>query len=78
MALESVDPMQTESVLIYRKALDVLLQAITPVQHGFVLQLQAGTALAQAVDGAVASDASFDLPGTLATLIRQQLIIQIH
>ncbi len=78
MALENVDPMQAESVFIYRDGLDVLLQAITPAQHGFVHQLQVGVSLAQAIEDAVASEANFDLPTILATLIRQQLILQIH
>ena len=77
LALESVDPMQPESVLIYRHGLDVLLQAITPAQHCFVQQLQVGQTLAQAVDDAVAMDADFDLSVILAILIRQQLITRI-
>ncbi len=77
LALESVDTMQAESTLIYRHGLDVLLQAITPAQHGFVQQLQAGQPLAQAVDDAVAMDADFDLTALLTTLIRQQLITRI-
>jgi hypothetical protein len=78
MALESVDPQEAESVLIYRHGLDVLLQAITPAQHCFVQQLQVGQPLAQAVDDAVVIDADFDLPAILAILIRQQLITQIE
>lgn len=77
MAIESVDSMQPEAVLIYRHGFDVLLQAITPAQHRFVQQLQGGVSLAQAVDDAVAVDADFDLPAILALLIRQQLITHI-
>jgi hypothetical protein len=77
LALESVDPMQPESVLIYRQGLDVLLQLITPAQHFFVQQLLAGHPLAQAVDTAVAMNADFDLPAMLAFLIRQQLITRL-
>ncbi len=77
LTLESVDTTQAESVLIYRHGLDVLLQLITPAQHFFVQQLQAGHPLAQAVDTAVAMNADFDLPAMLALLIRQQLITRI-
>lgn len=77
LALESVDTTQAEAVLIYRQGLDVLLQAITPAQHSFVQQLQAGKPLAHAVDAAVAMDADFELSVILALLIRQQLITRI-
>ena len=81
LAIESVDPMRAESVLIYRHGLDVLLQAVTPAQHCFVQQLLAGQSLAQAADEAsamaVAMNAEFDLPAILAILIRQQLITQM-
>lgn len=77
MAIESVDTMQAESVLIYRHGLDVLLQAIVPAQHHFVQQLQAGQPLAQAAAEAAELDLDFDLPAIFSTLIRQQLITRL-
>ena len=77
LAIESVDSMQAESVLIYRDVLDVVLQPITPSQHHFVQQLQAGEPLAMAAEAATFVDAEFDLSAILATLIRQQLISRI-
>ncbi len=78
LALESVDPLQTESVLIYRHGLDVLLQAIAPDQHCFLQQLQAGQTLSHAAGQAVEQNIDFDLPEILSTLIRQQLIIRME
>ena len=81
LAIEHVDTTRAEAVLIYRQGLDVLLQAVTPAQHGFVQQLQAGLHLAQAAgeaaERAAASNTYFDLPAMLTLLIRQQLITRI-
>jgi hypothetical protein len=77
LTMESVDPRQAQTVLIYRQELQVELQHLSQADSIFIAQLIKGAALALAADSAAEHDQDFDLGAILARLIRQQLITNI-
>jgi hypothetical protein len=75
--LATVDPYLAESALVYRQGLNVEMLQITGAQGRFVEGLQRGKTLSEAAQHAHTDDPNFDFPGTLAWLIRQQLLSDI-
>jgi hypothetical protein len=75
--LAAVDPFLPEAVLVYRDGLNVEMLQIMATQVRFVEGLQHGKTLSESAQDANAVDPRFDLPGTLALLIRQQLVSDI-
>ena len=66
MPLEPLDAWNAEDALIVRPALNVLVRRLPPGGAAFLQSLAAGTALARAVERAVADDPQFDLTVNLA------------
>lgn len=85
--IAEVDPDIAQQVLVFRDGLDVQAMQITPGACCFLTQLGRGASLAEAVEAADAAaaaepgaDASapFDLPGTLALLLRHPLATRME
>jgi hypothetical protein len=73
--LASVDPNVPECALVLRQHDGVLVIAVAPGTAAFVRCLGDGATLADATAAAVACGSGFDLPGSLALLIRHQAIV---
>lgn len=72
-----VDALQPEAALIYREDFDVVVKAIAPEDAAFIMALQAGQNLADAVETLHATDPTFDPRDTLALLIKTGLILSL-
>jgi hypothetical protein len=72
--LAQLDTDQPESMLVFREGLDVTMLEVSEVQACFVGALQGGAPLLEAGEKASATDQNFDLPHTLALLMRWQLL----
>jgi hypothetical protein len=77
LSIETVNPELAQTVLVYRRDLDVELLDLSMAQGHFLAQLMAGEGLALAADAAFEHDKDFDLGVSLANLIRLQLITRI-
>jgi hypothetical protein len=77
LSIETVNPELSETVLAFRRGLDVEILHLSMAEGHFLAQLMAGEGLAMAADAAVAHDQRFDLGAFLANLIRLQLITSI-
>jgi hypothetical protein len=75
--LTSVDPNLPQTTLVFRSALEVEILEIPAASARFVVALQGGQPLPEAASLAEAEAQAFDLSGTLALLIRLQLITDI-
>ena len=78
IALETVDTRQTESALVFRSGLDVMVLQIDQATAVLVERLLAGAAWIDAVDAAFDEDGRFDLPGALSVLIRHELFTGVQ
>ncbi len=76
LSLASVDPEVAQTALVYRHALDVNTLELTEGVGQFLCALNAGETLVDAA-GMASHDPAFDLPQTLALLLRLQLITHI-
>jgi hypothetical protein len=54
---------------------EVVLQRLTPPEFAFRRTLAAGRSLGEAASGALAADAAFGLPGALATLLGDTIVV---
>jgi hypothetical protein len=77
MDLEAVDTEQSECLLVFREGFDVQMQPINDSQACFIFALQAGNTLLEAVEYVSATDPGFDLPRTLAMLMRWHLLTDL-
>ena len=77
LSLETVKPELAQTVLVFRRDLDVEVLDLTIAQAHFLMQLMAGEGLALAADAALEHDQFFDLGAFMANLIRLQLITSI-
>jgi len=77
LSLDAVNPEFAQTVLVFRRALDIDILNLSLAEGHFLAQLMAGTGLALAADAALAHDQRFDLGACLANLIRLQLITSI-
>ncbi|MBA3059890.1 MAG: DNA-binding domain-containing protein [Gammaproteobacteria bacterium] len=77
LSIETVDPELAQTVLVFRRNLDVEVLNVSLAEGHFLMQLMAGAGLALAADAAVEHDQRFDLGAFMATLIRLQLITRI-
>ncbi len=77
LCIETVNPEFAQSVLVFRRGLDVEILSLSRAEGHFLAQLMAGEGLALAADAAVAHDQHFDLGTCLANLIRLQLITSL-
>lgn len=73
-----VDPYDPEGALVVRNGLEVEVVRLAPGGAAFVLALAAGDELAGAVARAQADAPAFDLPATLAILIRTGAITALR
>ena len=76
--IADVDPDVAQHVLIFRDGLDVQALQITLGAYDFLTRLRSGDALAEAAGAAVDTDASFDLPGSIALLLRHPLVTRME
>ncbi len=77
LSIETVKPELAETVLVFRRELDVEILNLSMAEGHFLAQLMAGEGLALAADAAMEHDQRFDLGAFLANLIRLQLITNI-
>ena len=77
LSISMLDPELAQSVLIYRRELDVEVVNLSPAQGQFLGQLMARAGFASAAQVAAEQDSDFDLAAFLATLIQLQLITDI-
>ena len=77
LSIETVKPELAQTVLVYRRDLDVEILNLTMAEGHFLVQLMEGAALAPAADATAAHDQFFDLAAFMANLIRLQLITGI-
>lgn len=77
LSISAVDPALAQTVLIFRKGLDVEALELAAGAGQFVKALQQGEVLLAAAQGASGADGEFDLADTLAKLIRLQLFTHI-
>lgn len=77
VSIETVNTQLPETILIFRRDLEVKLLKIGKGEGHFLMQLMSGVGLAFAADTAQTLDDDFDLSTMLASLIRLQLITQI-
>lgn len=75
--LSAIDPAQPENALLVRPGLDVELLRLDAGASALVAALQQGAPLGPAVAQASQADASFELAGSLALLIRSHAIASI-
>lgn len=76
--IADVDPDVAQHVLIFRDGLDVQALQITLGAYDFLTRLRSGDTLAEAAGAAVDTDASFDLPGSIALLLRHPLVTRME
>jgi hypothetical protein len=75
--METVKPEVAETVLVFRRELDVEILHLSMAEGHFLMLLMEGAGLALAADAAVEHDQRFDLAAFMANLIRLQLITSI-
>lgn len=78
LQIETVQAELPQTVLIFRRDLNVEILNLSVAEGHFLAQLMAGEGLALAAGTSVAHDQRFDFSASLANLIRLQLIINIH
>ena len=78
LSLASVDPAVAQTALVFRNGLDVDTLELSAGAGLFVRALQMNEALVDAAGAASHRDQKFDLPNTLAMLIRSQLITSLN
>lgn len=76
-SLESVDVNIAETVLIFRRGLDVETMLIPDAAGIFIDDLKSGSLLIDASQAALRADAAFALPHLIAILIREKLITNV-
>lgn len=69
---------EPESVLVCRDVWDVVMVRITSASGKFLDRLRKGDTLGEAAHASLAQDALFDLPETLALLLRYGCLSQAH
>jgi hypothetical protein len=77
LSIEAVKPELAQTVLVFRRDLNVDMLNLSMAQGHFVMLLMAGEGLALAADAAAEHDPLFELGAFLAQLIRLQLITGI-
>lgn len=77
LALDRVDPIQPQSVLVVRAGLDVQCVSVEPATGVFIDRFIHGATLAQAQQDALASEPDFDLVTALTVLLRWQIITNL-
>lgn len=77
MCISTVNPSMAETALIFRSGLDVEIVELPASAGLFIEQLRIGEKLSFAANATDSSDREFYLAGTMATLIRWQLITSI-
>jgi hypothetical protein len=77
LSMETVKPEVAETVLVFRRELDVEILHLSMAEGHFLMLLMEGAGLALAADAAVEHDQRFDLAAFMANLIRLQLITSI-
>jgi len=77
LAIESVKPELAQTVLVFRRDLDVEILNLSLAEGHFLVQLMAGVGLGLAANAAAEHDQRFDLAPFIANLIRSQLITSI-
>ncbi|MBP6008452.1 MAG: putative DNA-binding domain-containing protein [Rhodoferax sp.] len=77
LKLDLLDTDQAESMLVFREGLEVAMLEVSNGQACFVAALQGGTTLLAAAGQACAIDQGFDLPLTLAMLMRWHLLTDL-
>lgn len=75
--LDQLDIDQPESLLVFRDGLEVTMLKVSQVQASFVAALNGGATLLDAAQQASAIDPDFDLPHTLAMLMRWHLLTDL-
>lgn len=75
--LAEVDPMEAQTVLVYREGLETLTRQIPVATGRFIQALQHARPLLEAVQAGVSTNRDFGLTGTLALLIRSGLITHL-
>lgn len=76
--IAEVDPDIAQHVLVFRDGLDVQALQITLGAYGFLTRLRSGHTLSDAAGAAIDADASFDLPGAIALLLRHPLVTRME
>lgn len=78
IALDRVDPLQPQTVLVVRAGLDVQCVSVGPATGVFLDRFIHGATLAQAQQDALASDPEFDLVTALTLLLRWRIITHLR
>jgi hypothetical protein len=76
--LDLLDTDQAESMLVFREGMEVAMLEVSNVQASFVAALHGGATLLDAAQQASAIDPGFDLPHTLAMLMRWHLLTDLN
>lgn len=75
--ISTVEPDVAEAALVFRHDLDVEVMPLSAAESFFIHRLKRGERLMSAAQDAAGQDQAFDLTGTMATLIRHQLICDL-